>query len=287
MDGRTAPLVERLPARAFRARAARGPDARLAEVLSTIVDHLARVVAETGATRDDLRRLIGFLTEVGEHTSDQRQEWVLLADTLGLTSMVEAQSLRRPEGATPNTLIGPFWREGAPARADGESISIDGKGEPLVFAATVTDLDGLPVAGAVVEVWQANAEGLYENQEPDRQPEFNLRGTYRSGADGSVTIRSVRPGRYGVPKDGPVGRLLQALGLGLMRPAHLHFRVTAPGFQRLTTHVFDRADPALDCDPIFAVHPALATDFSRGDDGTLRAAYRFVLARARAGEESV
>ncbi len=287
MDGRGAQLVERQPDRAFRARTGRSPDARLAKVLSVIVDHLGRVVTETGATREDLRRLIGFLTEVGEYTSEQRQEWVLLADTLGLTSMVEAQSVRRPEGATPNTLIGPFYREGAPARADGESISIDGKGEALVFAATVTDLDGQPVAGAAVEVWQANAEGRYENQEPDRQPEFNLRGIYRSGADGAVTLRAVRPGRYGVPADGPVGRLLLALGLGLMRPAHLHFRISAPGFQRLTTHVFDRADPALDRDPLFAVHPALATDFSRGDDGTLRAAYRFVLARARAGEDSV
>lgn len=286
MDGRTAPLVERLPARAFRARAGSGPDARLAKVLSTIVDHLSRVVAETGATRDDLRRLIGFLTEVGEYTSDQRQEWVLLADTLGLTSMVEAQVARRPEGATPNTLIGPFYRAGAPARADGQSISIDGKGEPLVVAASVVDLDGLPVPGAAVEVWQANAEGHYENQEPDRQPEYNLRGTYMTGADGAVTIRAVRPGRYGVPKDGPVGRLLMALGLNLTRPAHLHFRITAPGFQRLTTHVFDRADPTLDSDPLFAVHPMLATDFNREGD-TLRATYRFVLARARAGEGDI
>jgi hydroxyquinol 1,2-dioxygenase len=134
-------------------------------------------------------------------------------------------------------------------------------------------------------VWQANGDGLYENQEPDLQPEFNLRGRYRSGADGGLMIRSVRPAGYPIPADGPVGRLLTRLGIGLMRPAHVHFRITAAGFQRLTTHVFDGADPALGADPLFAVHPALVADIAPAPAGGWRMEYRFVLARARAGED--
>lgn len=287
MEGRSQPFGNRTPAGAIRARAEHAPDPRLAEILSVVAEHLGHVVAQTRASRDDLRRLIAFLTEVGEVTSDQRQEWVLLADTLGLTSLIEAQAVRRPDGATPNTLLGPFYRPGAPDRADGETISIDGKGEKVVFAATVTDLDGLPVPDALIEVWQANGEGAYENQEPDRQPDHNLRGRFRSGPDGRVTIRTVRPRGYAIPADGPVGRLLAQAGQGLRRPAHIHFRVSAPGFQRLTTHVFDRADPQIDRDPLFAVHPALLADFLPAAGGGWTVDYRFVLARARPGEEEV
>jgi protocatechuate 3,4-dioxygenase beta subunit len=275
------------PAVAFRARMGAARDDRLGSAMAELVEALGGLVERLALTREEMRAVIAFLTEVGEACSDRRQEWVLLADTLGLSSTVEAVAVRRPAGATPNTLAGPFYRADAPSRADGESMSLDGRGEPLEMRLRVTDLDGEPVAGALVEVWQANGDGLYENQEPDLQPEFNLRGRYRSGADGRVTIRSVRPAGYDVPGDGPVGQLIARLGVGLRRPAHVHFRITAAGFQRLTTHLFDAADPAVERDPLFAVHPALLVQMEAAPGGGWRMEHRFVLARARAGEELV
>ena len=270
----------------FAVRVQDAPDQRLAQRLSRVVAWVARLVEDEGIGRDDLRALIGFLTEVGHASDDRRQEWVLLADTLGITSLVEAQVAQRPPGATPNTIAGPFYRADAPVKCDGESMSIDGKGVPLALTLEVTDLDGEPVADARIEVWQANADGLYENQAPDLQPEGNLRGIYRAGADGRANVRTVRPKGYAIPHDGPVGALLARLGLSPHRPAHLHFRVSAPGFQTLTTHLFDGDDPALGTDPLFAVEPALVTRFARCPDGGVAASHRFILARARPGREN-
>ncbi len=289
MDGRGRDQVReglgQSPAAAFRSRVAASRDTRMAGAVAELVDSLSGLAERLALTREEMRAVIAFLTEVGEACSDRRQEWVLLADTLGLSSTVEAVAVRRPAGATPNTLAGPFYRADAPTRADGESMSLDGRGAPLEMRLRVTDLDGEPVAGALVEVWQANGDGLYENQEPDLQPEFNLRGRYRSGADGGLVIRSVRPAGYPIPADGPVGQLLTRLGIGLMRPAHVHFRISAAGFQRLTTHVFDGDDPALGADPLFAVHPALVAEIAPAPESGWRMEYRFVLARARAGED--
>ena len=177
----------------FAARVKDAPDQRLARSLGKFVAAFARLVEEEGIGRADLRALIGFLTEVGHASDARRQEWVLLADMLGLTSLVEARAARRPPGATPNTIAGPFYRADAQARRDGESMSIDGVGEPLRLSLEVADLDGEPVRDARIEVWQANGEGLYENQAPDLQPEGNLRGIYRSGKDGTALVRTVRP----------------------------------------------------------------------------------------------
>lgn len=285
MDGRAASTLEARPSIAFASRVAAAPDRRLAAAMSSLVGHLDMLVTELDLTRDDLRAILSFLTDVGDTCSEQRQEWVLLADTLGLSSMVENQTTPRPMGATPNTLPGPFYRADAPARRDGETISLDGRGTSLCFEAHVTDLDGDPVARAQVEIWQANDLGLYENQDPDRQPEFNLRGNFMTDAAGRVTIRTVRPAGYLVPADGPVGLLARRLGLGLRRPAHLHFRITAQGFQTLTTHVFDASDPDIARDPLFAVLPELLTEFRPDRNGPdrngLSASYRFVLARQR------
>lgn len=269
----------------FADRVRHAPDPRLAARLSRAVASMARLVEEERIDRDDLCALIEFLTEVGHASDARRQEWVLLADALGLTSLVEAQVTRRPPGATPNTLAGPFYRAGAPQKCDGESISIDGRGTPLTVSVTLHDLDGDPVANAAIEVWQANGAGLYENQAPDLQPDQNLRGVYRSGPTGAALIRTVRPKGYAIPHDGPVGALMARLGLSPERPAHLHFRISAPGFQTLTTHLFDGDDPALDADPLFAVDPALVTRFSPDGAGGVETRHTFILARAHPGRE--
>lgn len=284
MDGRHGTDIDLPLSRAFGARTVDARDRRLADVLGVLLQDLSQLIGQTNASRADLKAVIGFLTEVGEACDDKRQEWVLLADVLGLTSAIEAHNTPRPPGATPNTLTGPFYRPGAPLRCDGDSISMDGQGAPLMVRAVVADLDGQGIEGAVVEVWQADGFGVYENQAPDLQPEFNLRGTYRSGAGGGLTIRTVRPAGYAIPDDGPVGRLMARLGLCTRRPAHLQVRITAAGFQTLTTHVFDRADPDIHRDPLCAVQPGLLADFHPAGAGWTTD-FRFVLARADAGQD--
>jgi protocatechuate 3,4-dioxygenase beta subunit len=278
VNDKGAHLIDAKPADAFADRAARSVDPRLAQGLAQVVMSFADLIRTYDIGREDLSAVIAFMTEVGETCSDQRQEWVLLADTLGLTSAVENACAQRPKGATPNTLTGPFYRMGAPRRPDGGSISLDGQGTPLLFGARVTGLDGQPVAGAMVEVWQANCDGYFENQQPDLQPDNNLRGTYVTGPNGVAMIKTVMPAGYSIPQDGPVADLLRRLGFGLMRPAHIQFRITAPGFQTLTTHVFDRTDPTLCNDPLFAVHPDLLADFIPGENHMMTCTFPFVLA---------
>jgi protocatechuate 3,4-dioxygenase beta subunit len=182
---------------------------------------------------------------------------------LGLSSLIEDRANPLPAGATPATLPGPFYRSDDPDLPEGASIALDGKGEPLRVTARVDALDGTPLRGALAEVWQANADGLYENQQPDLQPEFNLRGRFRADATGRFRFTTIRPGGYSLPADGPVGRLLAGLGYRLDRPAHLHVRRSAPGYRTLVTHVFDRADPAIAHDALFCVKPGLLADFHR------------------------
>jgi protocatechuate 3,4-dioxygenase beta subunit len=204
---------------------------------------------------------------------------VLLSDLLGVTALVDEINTRRPKGATPNTVRGPFYRADAPRLVLGADISLDGFGEPLKVTGRVIDLDGRPIAGATVETWQANAQGIYENQQPDLQPEFNLRGVFTANADGAFSYKTVRPGGYAVPCDGPVGRMLQAIGYPLRRPAHLHFMIAAPDFEMISTHVYDSSDPHLAEDALFGVKPELIGTF-RPDDGTVRQTSRRAAARS-------
>lgn len=261
-----------------------GFDPELGEALSRIVELLHRLVREVRPTSRQWRAAVDFLTEVGHASDERRQEWVLLSDLLGITQLVEEINARRPKGATPNTARGPFYRADAPRLPLGTDISLDGEGEPLSVQGHVRDLDGRPVAGATVETWQANARGHYENQQPDLQPEFNLRGVFAADERGDFHYRTVRPAGYKVPDDGPVGQLLGRIGYPLHRPAHLHFVVQAPGFETLTTHVYDRSDPRLGEDALLGVRPGLVAEFRPAGEARGRRAwaldYTFVLARA-------
>jgi protocatechuate 3,4-dioxygenase beta subunit len=236
--------------------------------LAALAKHLHQAVKETRPTAADWRHAIEFLTDVGHASDDRRQEWVLLSDLMGVTALVEEINTRRPKGATPNTVRGPFYRADAPRLGLGADISLDSLGESLKVTARVTDLDGYPIAGATVETWQANAQGVYENQQPDLQPEFNLRGVFTTDADGAFFYKTVRPGGYAVPCDGPVGRMLQAIGYPLRRPAHLHFIIAAPDFEMISTHVYDGSDPHLAQDALFGVKPELIGTF-RPDGGAV------------------
>ena len=259
----------------------------LPRFLATVVDHLHQIIRETRPTAADWRQAIAFLTEIGHASDDKRQEWVLLSDLLGVTALVEDINSRRPTGATPNTGRGPFYRNDAPRLPLGADISLDGVGTPLTVSGWVTDLDGMPIAGATVETWQANTQGYYENQQPDLQPEFNLRGVFTTDRDGRFHYRTVKPAGYGVPSDGPVGQMLGRLNYPLDRPAHLHFLIRADNFETLTTQVFDRGDPRLDEDALFGVKPELVGDFkhlSGGDGWSLD--FNFVMAMARKGSRA-
>ena len=234
---------------------------RLGLSLLAIVRRIHDLVVELKPSPAEMRHVVEFLTEVGHASDERRQEWVLLADVIGVSTRVEELHAVCPEGATPMTLAGPFYRDDVPELPAGASLSRDGVGEAMEVSLRVTDLDGNPVPAAMVDVWQANANGRYENQDPDLQPEFNLRGRMRTDAQGCLTFRSIKPRGYFLPEDGPVGRLLNRLGLRLERPAHVHFKVTAPGFRTLVTHVFDRDDPAIDRDALFGVRPDLLAEF--------------------------
>ena len=277
-------LQEQNSAEMVARRLAGSVDPELARVVSTIVRHLHQAVREVRPSMQDWRAAVEFLTEVGHASDERRQEWVLLSDLLGVTQLVEEINSVRPKGATPNTARGPFYRPDAPRLPLGADICLDGAGEPLFVTGHVRDLDGRPVAGASVETWQANGHGQYENQQPDLQPEFNLRGHFRADDNGDVTYRTVRPGGYKVPDDGPAGHLMGRLGYPLYRPAHISFLVSAPGFDTLSTQVYDRADPNLDLDPLYGVKPGLVADLRRVPSAVPPSwclDFTFVLARSR------
>jgi protocatechuate 3,4-dioxygenase beta subunit len=257
----------------------------LPQVLAAAVTHLHTLIREVRPTQAEWRQVIEFLTDVGHASDERRQEWVLLSDLLGASTLVEEINSRRPKTATPNTVRGPFFRADVPQLPLGGNISLDGIGEPLEVSGRVQDLDGDPIANAEIITWQANAQGLYENQQPDLQPEFNLRGGFRTDPDGRFHYRTIKPCGYGVPDDGPVGKLLRRAGYPLRRPAHLHFIIKAPDFETITTHIYDGSDPHLAEDAIFAVKPELVRTFEQQGKGWLLK-LTFVMVRARQGADT-
>lgn len=254
MDGQGGASDGHQAAAELRRRLAAAPPGRLGEAVRLILEHAFQIVSTLQPSPAELDAFVQFLTDVGYATDARRQEWVLLADVFGLSDGVICED--RP-GTTPATLPGPFYRSDAPDLPLGANLCRNGDGRPLAVQGRVTDLSGAPVAGALVEVWHANAEGRYENQDPDNQPEHNLRGRFACDAEGRFHFRTIRPGGYALPDDGPVGQLARRLGLSLDRPAHIHFAVTAPGHRRLVTAIFDGSDPAIGRDALFAVKPGL------------------------------
>ncbi|MBS3978741.1 MAG: hypothetical protein KGZ77_02935 [Rhodobacteraceae bacterium] len=240
--------------------AASSPD-RLGQAVRLIMEHAFQVVATLHPSPEELDAFVQFLTDVGYATDVRRQEWVLLADVFGLSVSVLGGDHSDVPDVTPATLPGPFYRPDAPRLPLGADLCRNGLGKRLVVQGQLLDPDHKPLSGADVEVWHANAEGRYENQDPDNQPEHNLRGRFTADAQGRFHFRTIRPAGYALPDDGPVGQLARRLGLSLDRPAHIHFAVTAPGHRRLVTAIFDGADPAITRDALFAVKPALIGTF--------------------------
>ncbi|GII01537.1 dioxygenase family protein [Planobispora takensis] len=244
-----------------------GEDERLRELIAGIVTHLHAFVRETRPTEAEWLRAVDFLVRTGHACTDRRNEFILLSDMLGLTSAVDEVNHTGPPTMTPSSVEGPFHSP-APPRPMGAWIA-EGperdRGEAAVVHGRVTDCDGRPLPGAVLDIWQADDAGLYDSQDA-AQPEGNLRALLTTGEDGSYWFRTVRPSSYPVPTDGPVGELLRALGRHPMRPAHVHIRVEAAGHRPLTTHIFVDGDPYLGSDAAFAVKDALVAPFRPCDD---------------------
>jgi len=240
-------------------------DARLKLIMTSVVTHLHAVVREVEPTTDEWMAAIRFLTETGQKCDDKRQEYILLSDTLGVSMLVDAINHRKPSGATESTVLGPFFVAGAPRKEMGDTISRDGSGEPVYVSGRVLGQTGRPIAGATLDVWQTSSDGYYDIQDP-RQTGVNLRCLFTTGADGRFFFRTVKPSSYPIPTDGPVGKMLLALGRHPMRPAHIHFIVAAPGFEPVTTHMFVAGDEYLDSDAVFGVKHSLIVDFVAHDD---------------------
>ncbi len=259
------------------------PDPRLREVMSALVRHLHAFAEEVRLTDQEWLAGIRFLTATGHITDDVRQEFILLSDTLGLSSLVDLINHSDVESlATEPTILGPFYVPASPHRDFGASmVEYDDGGEPAVLHGTVRDENGQAIPGATLDVWQNAATGFYAVQQPDVQSPTNLRGVYRTDERGRYEIRTVRPVPYPIPADGPVGKLLADTGRHPWRAAHIHAKVAAEGFEPLTTHLFDRDSDYLDSDTVFGVKGTLIRDFVPGADGVLRCESDFVLRKAR------
>ncbi|MCW8378856.1 intradiol ring-cleavage dioxygenase [Streptomyces justiciae] len=246
-------------------------DPRLRELLTALVRHLHDFARETRLTQGEWEAAIRFLTATGQTCTDTRQEFILLSDVLGLSMLLETLHGHSTPDATESTVLGPFHMTESPVRELGADIDLVGDGEPCVVSGRVLSADGTPLPGATLDVWQANAQGFYDVQQPDVQPAGNGRGLFTTDAEGRFHFRTCVPSSYPIPTDGPVGDLLRATGRHPYRPAHIHFVASAPDHAPVTTHIFVAGDKYLDSDAVFAVKQSLVRDFTPTDDPSLAA----------------
>lgn len=239
---------------------------RFKEVAQSLVKHLHAFASEVKLTEEEWFEGIDFLTRAGHITDDNRQEFILLSDVLGVSMLVVGLNNRKPEEATDSTVFGPFFVEGSPRYENGDDIANGAPGEPCLMRGRVLSVAGEPIPQARIEVWQADDEGFYDVQY-DGLSEARGRGHLFSDDEGRYRFWSVRPEAYPIPDDGPVGDLLKAAGRSPMRPAHVHFMVEAPGYEKLITHVFEDGDEHLDSDAVFGVKSSLITGFERHEPG--------------------
>ncbi|NUY00863.1 intradiol ring-cleavage dioxygenase [Paraburkholderia youngii] len=242
---------------------------RLRTVMTSLVQHLHAFARDIHLTEDEWFKAIQFLTEVGHITDDKRQEFILLSDTLGLSMLVMSQNNRKPSNCTEATVFGPFYVEGAPIYDNGDDISNGAKGAPCYISGQVRGADGEVIADAQIDVWQSDEDGFYDVQNLDEAGNaiHRARGRLKADAEGFFNFRSILAEAYPIPHDGPVGRMLAAVGRHPWRPAHLHFMIEAPGYETLITHVFRDGDKYLDSDVVFGVRSTLIAEWKRHEAG--------------------
>jgi hydroxyquinol 1,2-dioxygenase len=260
-------------------RAGKNANKRAKFLVNSLVKHMHAFIKEAEPTLDEWMYGIQFLTKTGQMSTDWRQEFILLSDTLGISMLVETINNRKKTGETESTVLGPFHVSNAPRYPNGANINLDGKGEPLLVSGTVRNVKGKMIAGATLDVWQTNEDGFYDVQQKGIQPDNNLRGIFTTDKNGKFNFKSAYPRFYPIPVDGPVGDLLKGLDRNPNRPAHIHFIVSAPGYKSVTTHLFAPDCPWLKDDAVFGVKESLIADFkNRGDHWEVE--WDFVLSKA-------
>jgi len=246
-------------------------DPRLRECLAALVCHVHAAVREVEPTIKEWEAAVRFLTETGHTCDSTRQEFVLLSDVLGISALVENINHRKTPGATEATVLGPFHMVDSPVRALGDSIDEVGEAVPCLVTGSVTSVDGTPLAGASVDVWQADEDGFYDVQRPGQRPAGNGRGLFTTDERGRFWFTTVVPRYYPIPTDGPVGLFLAKTGRHPFRPAHIHFIAATDGHVPVTTHIFVEGSPYLDSDAVFAVKHSLVRAFEQVDDPAMAA----------------
>jgi hydroxyquinol 1,2-dioxygenase len=262
--------LDKMPQAVLEEYGSKTKDPRLKEIMLALITHLHEFVKEVQLTEEEWFQAIMFLTAVGQKCDDVRQEFILLSDTLGVSSLVDTINNLRQGIGTENTVLGPFYQSGAPEYPMGANIvqKSTEEGVTAVVNGFVRDADGNPIKDAILDVWQSSSEGTYHMQDPN-MPQYNLCGKFKTGTDGKYIFVTEKPAAYPVPTDGPVGTMLNACGRHPMRPGHLHFIITAPGFERLVTHIFTNGDEYLDSDAVFATKSALVGEYKPCNDVVL------------------
>jgi protocatechuate 3,4-dioxygenase beta subunit len=246
------------------------PDPRLKFVMQALVRHLHSFAREVRLTESEWQTAIAFLTDAGHITDENRQEFILLSDVLGVSMLVDAVNHREREGATETTVLGPFYVGEHKVTPHGTDISANLSGERMFVQSRVTDLKGKPLGGVPVDVWHADDDGFYDSQKPAYATEGpSSRARFITDADGRFFFRTILPCSYPIPTDGPVGEMIIQTRRHAMRPAHVHFLVDAPGHQPLITHVFMDGDKYLDSDVVFGVKDELVAGIEKRTDPTM------------------
>ena len=262
---------------------AAAPDVRLKQIMESLVKHLHSFAKEVRLTDEEWFAGIKFLTDSGDMCSDVRQEFILLSDTLGLSSLVDLINHAKGDDlATEPTILGPFHVSGAPLLEYGASIikRTLAEGEPAIVRGRVLDVAGNPIAGAIIDVWQTDANGMYDIQDSS-EVNGNLRGRFKSDNEGRYEFQTIRPVPYPIPADGPVGKMLRSVNRHEWRAAHIHAIVEASDFTSVTTHIFDKESDYLQSDTVFGVKGSLIKTFIKQADGVLLLDHDFVLVKAK------
>jgi hydroxyquinol 1,2-dioxygenase len=243
-------------------RLAGSPDPRFKQVMTSLVTHLHDFIRDVKLTEKEWFEAIQFLTDVGKTCTPKRQEFILLSDTLGVSILTISLNHPPEHGSLESTVLGPYYWEGAPERPLGSNLAEGVKGDPTFYSGRVLDVEGRPIAGALLDIWSGDGEGNYDMQIPG-ETEMRARGKIRTDAEGRYLFRSIRPNYYPVPTDGPVGDMLRAMGRHPYRPGHIHMIVSAPGYEPVTTHLFVADSPYLDSDAVFGTKDSLVVKFER------------------------
>ena len=262
------------------------PDPRFREIMAAAVRHLHAFAREVDLTPEEWLEGIKFLTATGQMCTAFRQEFILLSDTLGLSSLVNSlHDKRAMESSTKSSLLGPFYRQDSPTFELGQSIAVKARGPEIGIYGRITDAGGRGVPNASIEIWQPDEDGDYDLQKHDPK-EMDLRGRFFTDAEGGYYLRTIRPLGYMIPMDGPVGDMIRAQKRHGFRPAHIHFLIGAPGYREVVTALYISGDDHIDSDTVFGVTDSLVAEVRPDDDaspfGSLPAIrFDFTLAAAR------